>query len=172
MYGKQLFGAIIAMHILQIAHIAQSFFSESGCNRNSYCLCCKLFSLTRLASGCIIKSPQADFVLFDMAAHKVFQVMFSETHFKNTHHTYPKQSSSLDYFYFILFFYQKKSLKTLAPYGTFLQKSLFCKNFIFQQHKKGNQYQMVIEDERGKNLFTQQQRQQQLVMINGKWNSI
>jgi hypothetical protein len=24
---KQLFGAIIAMHILQIAHIAQSFFS-------------------------------------------------------------------------------------------------------------------------------------------------
>lgn len=31
---------------------------------------------------------------------------------------------------------------------------------------------MVIEDERGKNLFTQQRQQQQLVMINGKWNSI
>lgn len=134
MYGKQLFGAIIAMHILQIAHIAQSFFSESGCNRNSYCLCCKLFSLTRLASGCIIKSPQADFVLFDMAAtaaHKVFQVMFSETHFINTHHTYPKQSSSLDYFYFYFIFLPKKEFKNTCTLRHFPSKVIILQEFHF-----------------------------------------
>lgn len=153
------------------AHLADStyrsiIFLSSGYNRNSYCLCCKLFSPTRFAPGCIIKSQHTDF-----AAHKVFFPPASKVlqlH-KIKKHIITKAIVLPSELFFVHLFFNRNTFH--PPALSLPWKSLLRKNLFFNSTKKGNQYQMVVEDaSRGeKNLFTQQQPE---LMINGKWNLI